>query len=889
MTYPYPIDVVAAALDLTPGSDGNYIGSCLIHDDEHPSLSVKLDAVTGKLIVSCFAGCDQAEVYKAVTEKTDAFAAENGVQPQDETSSKPFVVDNESRKAYRREVAVSIWEDADFKTDIVSEYLKGRGLSGAVPDSIRQTFLEYVPGSGETYPCMVAAITDANNEIVGIHRTFLMVSPDGSVSKAPVEAPKKILGTMKDNFIQLSDEYLETLHLAEGIETSLAIKEAIAADVRVCMAAQNLASAVIPADVEIVYIWADLDRSGTGQKFAEIAAKKLTEQGKKVFLLLPGGTIPEGEKSIDWLDMGKDAIKAAFATAKPFGEQNQPWSLMTIPDGYDISNNGVYLAKPKANGGVTQELVATGPIWLAGARVDLATQEVEIKLSWFDKKRRVTSRWLSRGQILKSTTLIDLTNVEGFPSFGGIVDKLVRFLALLEKGSSLTTELIARQPGWARTADDHIFVCGNNDGEVIFYPEEAYRPYASALASAGSFEAWLEVVKPTCEKFPIVLFSLLAVHVPPTLRITGAPNFIVNYWGDTSTGKTSCLEVIFSAWGKPSNPGGLIFSFNNTGNFSERLAAFFSDLPLAFDDAQTASDKIVELIIYMIANGIGKGRAKPYSIAKTEAWRSVLFITSEKPATEKAFPGAIARTLGIPESPFAGIEPESLQIVKSCVQENYGHLARKFIQILMQFNEKDLRQSYNGYVHDYMKMATNEFGNRFASYFASVRVVAEIMCYLPEMRWIRPLICDSIQCIWNLANVDITETNMGKKALTGIAAWIESNKRHFAREKCQTELQPTYGMIRQQDGFVAIIPHVFKQALRDLEIQSSAAVIAQWKRQGILIFTPGRNQKQIKVEGEPVWCVCISYDALYPKTGDVQPEIQSTTVNSDPIQSSLPN
>jgi hypothetical protein len=130
---------------------------------------------------------------------------------------------------------------------------------------------------------------------------------------------------------------------------------------------------------------------------------------------------------------------------------------------------------------------------------------------------------------------------------------------------------------------------------------------------------------------------------------------------------------------------------------------------------------------------------------------------------------------------------------------------------------------------------------------------------------------------------------MSEKALIGIAAWIESNKRHFATPGCQTELQPTYGMTRQQDGYIAIIPHIFKQALRDLEIQSAAAVLAEWKKKGILVHHPKRHQFQVKVEGSAVWCICIKLAALFPKTDeDPRPDLPASSSDNGDLQS-LPN
>ena len=885
-------ELVAAALGLTPGNDDNLHGRCPHpdHPDTKPSYIAKVDPLTGKILVKCFACSDQDAVFEASIEKINEYAAQNCILPQSGQDSTAITQDPAARKAYCESKAVDIWENAEYKTDLVEKYLQGRGISGPVPDSIRQITLPYTSGSKELYTCMVAEVTDIHSKTVGIHRTFLEQQPDGSVTKAQVAAPKKCLGGIKGNHIRLSDDYLETLHLTEGIETGLAVRDALSASVLACISAQNLAAVIVPDDIECVVIWADKDLSGTGEKFAKMAADRLTKQGKKVFILFPDAKIPEGQKSIDWLDIGRQGILEAFSnaiaqTSSP--EPKTPWGgNLKMPQEYRIDYTGVYRDKVSAKGEVQVVLVATGPLWLSGRRIDLATGETEVEICWIDQVGKTHSRWLSRGHALRSTTILEMAELSSFPVFDGIKRETVRFLALLEKNNPIETELIARRPGWNKNIDDTlIYVLGGNTNLRV-HPESAYQTYMAALSEKGSFSEWLRVVQPLVMNFPIVLFALVAVLSPPLLRLLRVQNFIVDFWGKTSCGKSTLLSLIASAWGKPTGNASLILSWNNTQIFAERLAAFFGQgLPLFLDDSQTASDKSIEAITYMAANGTGRGRAKPYSIKDVDKFEVVMFTTGEKPLTEKSYPGAKARTIGIHGSPFPNVDPTALTTLTATIAQNHGHLARKFVNALDEIPVQELLASHEECLEELTKISTNEIGYRYAAYFSAILVTAEVMLRIPELAWMKDYLPTALDEVWEVATAEVSEVDMAQKALHGLAGWIESNQRHFAVPGFQTELQPTFGAIRRDENFVAILPHIFRQALRDIGIQSEAAVLAEWKKQNFLLHHPARNQRQVKVEGKPVWCICVKNDALFPSTEAIVPSQTGQTES----EHSLPN
>ena len=129
---------------------------------------------------------------------------------------------------------------------------------------------------------------------------------DGS-GKANVESPKKFLKCVEKlngSSIRLFEAKPDLpLILSEGIETGLAVHEAMGWPVWACGAANFMECVEIPDYVGTVYIAADLDKSKTGQKAAKKLGRRLYTEGKTVHIVTPTGPIPDEAKSVDWLDV----------------------------------------------------------------------------------------------------------------------------------------------------------------------------------------------------------------------------------------------------------------------------------------------------------------------------------------------------------------------------------------------------------------------------------------------------------------------------------------------------------------------------------------------------------------------------------------------------------
>ncbi len=163
------------------------------------------------------------------------------------------------------------------------------------------------------FPAILCLVVDKAGKAVNIHRTYL--AEDGC-SKAPVTAPKKLMSpfpgrTTSGAAIRLGPIQNGLVQCAEGLETAAAIMTARGKPVWPVISDTLMGAFEPPDDAHTVVIWADHDRLQPmhdrfirpGEFYAHKLAVRLHEQGRRTRIMIPHFPIPEGAKSVDWLDV----------------------------------------------------------------------------------------------------------------------------------------------------------------------------------------------------------------------------------------------------------------------------------------------------------------------------------------------------------------------------------------------------------------------------------------------------------------------------------------------------------------------------------------------------------------------------------------------------------
>jgi uncharacterized protein (DUF927 family) len=89
--------------------------------------------------------------------------------------------------------------------------------------------------------------------------------------------------------------------------------------------------------------------------------------------------------------------------------------------------------------------------------------------------------------------------------------------------------------------------------------------------------------------------------------------------------------------------------------FTERYAELLNDLPMVLEDSQTGDPRSLARSVYMLANGVGRGRGSPRGLQGVTRWRGVTISSGERPLHEVTQLGGVRARIvtlwGLPSAP----------------------------------------------------------------------------------------------------------------------------------------------------------------------------------------------------------------------------------------------
>lgn len=209
-----------------------------------------------------------------------------------------------SREAARRLFAMS----RPITGTIVETYLRNRGIT-ALPGIGNLRFhprCYYRPdehGPTETWPAMVAAVTDLDGHLTGAHRTWLAL--DGS-GKASIGTPRRAMGDLLGHGVRFGVAH-DVLAAGEGIETMLSLRMALPRlTVVAALSSAHLAALLFGPGLRRLYIARDADPAGDAAR--DILVERAMAAGIEAIPLSP--TL--GDFNDDLRRFGLDTLRAGL-------------------------------------------------------------------------------------------------------------------------------------------------------------------------------------------------------------------------------------------------------------------------------------------------------------------------------------------------------------------------------------------------------------------------------------------------------------------------------------------------------------------------------------------------------------------------------------------------
>jgi hypothetical protein len=175
---------------------------------------------------------------------------------------------------------------------LVETYLRNRGIT-ALHGTVSLRFHtgcyyrldEHSPA--ETWPAMIAAVTDLSGHLTGAHRTWL--DPCGfteaTLGKAPINTPRRAMGDLLGNAVRFGVAG-EVIAAGEGIETMLSLRCVLPGmPMAAALSAAHLAAMLFPDTLRRLYIARDNDPAGDGA--VATLAERAEAAGVEAIVLSP--------------------------------------------------------------------------------------------------------------------------------------------------------------------------------------------------------------------------------------------------------------------------------------------------------------------------------------------------------------------------------------------------------------------------------------------------------------------------------------------------------------------------------------------------------------------------------------------------------------------------
>ncbi len=246
--------------------------------------------------------------FKDIADEARSFLALPHPEPEHgDRGWRPASVPAGSPEASRRLLAMA----KPIGRTLVETYLHNRAITalhetGALRFHPRCYYRADENAPTETWPAMIAAVTDPAGAIAGAHRTWL--DPGGfteaRLGRAPIETPRRAMGDLLGNAVRFGMGS-EVMSAGEGIETVLSVRTVLPAMPSLAaLSAAHLSAILFPTTLRRLYIARDNDPAGDG------AMATLTERASAVGIEAVVLTPRLGDFNEDLRFLGHDALAA---------------------------------------------------------------------------------------------------------------------------------------------------------------------------------------------------------------------------------------------------------------------------------------------------------------------------------------------------------------------------------------------------------------------------------------------------------------------------------------------------------------------------------------------------------------------------------------------------
>lgn len=420
-----------------------------------------------------------------------------------------------------------------------------------------------------------------------------------------------------------------------------------------------------------VLVWPDDDAAGRG--YAEKISAILAAIDCDVSIIdadslartVPGGGTCEPSKHgwdaadalTEWANIVALRL-AAFKSAKPFDATEISPAYISFGK-FTMDADGLHAESKHGRGdnSKTEIVRVSAPFEILGRGRDPDGHSWGRFLRWCDPDGRPHEKFVADEVLHREASAVCAPLAAGGLQI--VLNQQREFANYLSSVQTTARITTVHRTGWHEIEGERIFVLpgetiGRKGVGRVLLDGAAHGPYETK----GTLAEWRDGVGALTAGHGIPMLAISAAFAGPLLHLADLEGGGLNLFGQSSRGKTTCLQAAASVWGRGEKEnGGYVKTWRATANGLEGTAAQSNDTLMILDELGMADARDVQQVVYGLANGQGKQRAsRDGSAREPKSWR-VLYISSGEVTLDtklaetsgrKARAGQLVRLLDVP-------------------------------------------------------------------------------------------------------------------------------------------------------------------------------------------------------------------------------------------------
>ena len=463
---------------------------------------------------------------------------------------------------------------------------------------------------------------------------------------------------------------------------------------------------------------------------------------------------------------------------------------------FHITEAGLYFVEEDKNG-VSHKRFISSPVLVTAKTRDDSSNNWGVLLQWKDDNGVKHIQALSME--LFQTDGADLRKALAYQGVTIAPDQRARnlFQCYLMSYRANRYALCVDRVGWHENVFvlPHVQIGQTADNDLIVY--QASNTLDNRYQSKGTLAQWQSDVAQLVASHSLLVFSLSTAFTGQLLTPLNQQGGGFHIKGGSSKGKSTALNLACSVWGNPEN---FYRTWRATGNNLEHTAYMHNDGFLVLDEiGEINNPKELGNIVYMLANGMGKGRMTKQITAKPMHQWKVIFLSSGEKSLKDIMQEQGQKTKLGQEIRLADIDidqsehgifdcidfaedgaKQSIELAKR-LNQSYGVAGIAWLEYITSHKDQAIKQAeqlLDQYREALASHHTQGHIVRVANYFALVAVAGELATQANITGWQSGTAFNAVQQVFNqwLGSFEQVGDFEDREMLAHVKAFFEANE-----------------------------------------------------------------------------------------------------------------